>query len=207
MSSPSPLTRTGAQRDAQHELSKAIYHRGDDPLPVRAVRAFGRVVDHFLNKAFAGGISGSGGALALALLVAVVVIVVIWRVGVPRATAAAGGVLPSGRPVRAADHRALSEHAAAAGDWDTAVLERMRAVARELEERGILEPRAGRTATELAGEAGQRLPLAADELRSAAQTFNDVVYGGIEAGTTDLQVVIAADRAVQGAARTTVLAS
>jgi hypothetical protein len=207
MSSPGPVTRSGAQRDAQRELSKAIYHRDDEPLPVRAVHAFGRVVDHFLDKAFAGGISGSGGALALVILVAVIVIVVIWRVGVPRTAAASAGVLPPGRQVSAADHRALSGHAADSGDWHTAVVERMRAVARELEERSVLDPRAGRTATELAGEAGQRLPLAADELHAAAQTFNDVAYGGIEATGADLDVVIAADSAVCGSTRSKVLAS
>jgi hypothetical protein len=207
MSPPGPVTRTGAQRDAQRELSKAIYHRNDEPLPVRAVRAFGRLVDHFLNKAFSHGIGGSHGLLALIVVVAAIVIVVIWRVGVPRRAAAAAGVLPIGRQVSADDHRSRSEQAVLAGDWHTAVIERMRAVARELEQRSVVQPRAGRTATELTGEAGLRLPLAAEQLRAAARTFNDIAYGGIEATRTDLDVVVAADEAVRHSAQSKVLAS
>ena len=41
----------------------------------------------------------------------------------------------------------------------------------------MLDPVPGRTATELARTAGRALPDLADELSSAAMTFNDVTYG------------------------------
>ena len=56
--------------------------------------------------------------------------------------------------------------------------ERLRATVRGLEERDLLDTRAGRTADEAAAEAGRALPTLADELRAAARTFDEVRYGG-----------------------------
>jgi uncharacterized protein DUF4129 len=53
----------------------------------------------------------------------------------------------------------------------------VRAIAAELEERGVLPPRAGRTADEFAAEAGQALIAHADALRDAARIFDEVCYG------------------------------
>jgi hypothetical protein len=47
-----------------------------------------------------------------------------------------------------------------------------------MEERGVLESRPGRTADEAAAEGGAALPECAAGLRSAAQVFDDVWYGG-----------------------------
>jgi Domain of unknown function (DUF4129) len=206
MSTPDPITRLGAQRDAQHELSKAIYRHNSEPLPVRAVRALGHLIDHLLNKLGGVGLAGSGGAIALVVVLVVVAALVFWRVGAPRRALAFGAVLSSGQSVSAAEHRARSERAADAADWHTAVVERMRAIARELEERSVVEPRAGRTATELAREAGAVLPVAASGLRAAADVFNDVAYGGLEAGRAHLEVLLAADKTIRQSGRSTVLA-
>jgi hypothetical protein len=54
-----------------------------------------------------------------------------------------------------------------------------------LEESGVLDPVPGRTATELARDAGRAIPALAAEMRSAVEAFNDVTYGerpGTEAG-------------------------
>jgi hypothetical protein len=192
-----PITRGGAHRAAQHELSKAIYHRQSEPLAVRAVRAFGHLLDRIIGSAITHAPAGSAGALALVALIAVLVTLLIWRVGLPRRAADHGAVFAPGRTETAADHRALAVVAAEQGDWTTAVVERMRAVARELEERGVLDQRAGRTATELTTEAGRALPESAAVLGAAAETFNTVVYGGT-AATADLAAVMAtADDAVR----------
>jgi Domain of unknown function (DUF4129) len=204
MSQPSPVTRDGAQRAAQRELSKSIYHRNSEPFPVRFVHWAGHLVDRALHSALKHSPTGSSGALALIVIVVVIVVVVIWRVGVPRRATATGAVLPTGRAIAAADHRALSEAAAANGEWHTAVVERMRAIARELEERSVLEPRAGRTATELAREAGTILPTANTALRQATDLFNDIAYGGGQGSRAGIDVMIAADDAVRQAARSTV---
>jgi hypothetical protein len=67
---------------------------------------------------------------------------------------------------------------AAAGDYTAAVIESVRAIALGLEERGVLAPRSGRTAVELAAEASGPLPGHADGLSQAARLFDDVRYGG-----------------------------
>jgi Domain of unknown function (DUF4129) len=204
MTQPSPVTRDGAQRAAQHELSKSIYHRNSEPFPVRAVHWAGHLVDHALHSALNHSPSGGFGALALVVIAAVIVVVVIWRVGVPRRATATGAVLPAGRTVSAAEHRARSEAAAESSEWHTAVIERMRAIARELEERSVLDPRAGRTATELAREGGAILPAAEAHLTQAAEVFNDIAYGGGHGSRANLEVMIAADNAVRQATRSKV---
>ncbi|OBH09763.1 hypothetical protein A9X03_17775, partial [Mycobacterium sp. E1715] len=77
----------------------------------------------------------------------------------------------------AAQHRATAEDFAARGEWTAAIRHRLRAVARQLEETGVLNPAPGRTANELAVDAGAALPHLAGELAQAATAFNDVTYG------------------------------
>jgi hypothetical protein len=196
VTTPPPISRSGAQRDAHRELAKAIYHRQQDPLLVRAIKAIG----HWLSSVLDGVPASSGGGVWLALLVIgfVVVALVVWRrVGTPRRSAtAAGGVLATGRAMTAAEHRALADAAAGRGDHETAVLEQMRAVVRALEERGVIEPRPGRTAAEVAREGGDGMPAATGVLVVAARTFDDVVYGGGSAGPDEVETLRAADRAV-----------
>ncbi|CAN5475175.1 DUF4129 domain-containing protein [soil metagenome] len=79
----------------------------------------------------------------------------------------------------AAEHRAAAEQCAARGDWAAAIRHRLRAVARRLEETGVLNPVPGRTANELARDAGQAIPRLYPELSSAATAFNDVTYGEV----------------------------
>jgi Domain of unknown function (DUF4129) len=194
---PLPISRTGAQHAARHELSKAIYHRQQDPLLVRAIKAVG----HWLSSVFDGAAATSGGGglwLALLVVLAVVVVLVVRRQVGPmrRSVTAAGGVLPGGRALTAAEHRALADAAAARGDHETAVLEQMRAVVRSLEERGVIEPRPGRTAAEVARDGGDGMPSATPVLVAAARTFDDVVYGGGAAGPDEVETLRAADRAV-----------
>jgi hypothetical protein len=79
---------------------------------------------------------------------------------------------------------------AAEGNWAPAIRHRVRGLARQLEEIGVLDPMPGRTATELARAAGRTLPGLAGELSSAAETFNDVTYGE-HAGTEQQYRMIA----------------
>jgi hypothetical protein len=64
-----------------------------------------------------------------------------------------------------------------AGRHAEAIRERLRAIIRDLEERAILEPRVGRTADEVAAEAGAALPDVAADLARAARIFDEVWYG------------------------------
>jgi hypothetical protein len=82
----------------------------------------------------------------------------------------------------AADHRTAAERHAAAGEWEPAVVERFRAVARTLEEHAVISPQPGRTADEVARDAGTWLPGLAEDLAAGARVFDDVRYGSRGAG-------------------------
>jgi hypothetical protein len=206
MTSPPPVTRSGAQHAATRELSKSIYQHSNEPLVVRAFHAVGRFITHRLASVLNHAPAGNGGALAVIVIIAALIGIVVWRVGVPRRAQAEGSVLMGAATMKAADHRALAEHAAEQGDWRTAVIERMRAIARELEERGVLEPRAGRTATELAREAATLLPSTAAGLVRSAEVFNTVTYGAGTATADQAAELARTDDAIRTAARNKVLA-
>jgi hypothetical protein len=200
-----PITRDGAQHDARRELSKAIYHRSGDPWPVRALHWFSHLLGRLLSATARHAPAGDVGALALVVVIVALIGLVIWRVGVPRRTPASEALFADVSRLTAADHRALADAAAARGDWHAAVVERMRAIARELEERGVVDDRPGRTATEVAAQAGVQLPDHADRLRAAASTFNDVAYGEAPAGPAQVAVLVAADEVVRRDRRAAVL--
>ncbi|MGO9080488.1 MAG: DUF4129 domain-containing protein [Streptosporangiaceae bacterium] len=168
------IGRGAAQRLARRELSKAMYQPS---LRQRVLNAVGSFFARFLNQASA---SFPGGWWALITVVAVVVllaaVVVAW-VRPARSSQARRPVLAG--PVRtAAAYRLAAEQRAAAGDYGAAIVERLRAIAVGLEERGILAPRPGRTADELAAETSAALPGQAEGLSAAARLFDDVRYGG-----------------------------
>ncbi|MEU7630038.1 DUF4129 domain-containing protein [Nocardia sp. NPDC049220] len=95
----------------------------------------------------------------------------------------------------AADHRTAAESAAQRGDFDSALRERFRAVLRGLEQRGVLEVRRSRTARETADDATTALSLqVGTELRPAANSFDEVVYGGRRATEDEYRRLEYADR-------------
>jgi hypothetical protein len=171
-----PIGRRAAQRLARTELSKAIYHP-HEPLTQRIADLLIR----WLNELFNTGNSVPGGwwaLVALAALAVIVIAVIMTRIGpVARRHRRAEGQVPGFRVVTARDHRLRAASLASAGEYSAAILECVRAIARQLEERGILAPRAGLTADEIADEAGQALPSDAGALRDAARLFDDVCYG------------------------------
>lgn len=93
----------------------------------------------------------------------------------------------------AAVHSAAAEHAAARGDFDTALRERFRAVLRGLEQRGLLEVRRSRTARETSHEAASLSARDFGELSSAARSFDEVVYGGRRADEEEYRRLTQAD--------------
>ena len=97
----------------------------------------------------------------------------------------------------AATHRCAAAAAGAAGDLEGAVREGFRAVAAELEERGVLAPLPGRTARELAAEAAAADPGLGPDLDRAAAALGAVAYAGRPAGPAEVAAVAAADDAVR----------
>lgn len=179
------VSRAAGQRLARAELSKSMYHPGV-PLAQRIASWIGRVINQILNSA---GLAGPGiswwAVVGLAGLVVLTAAAIIFWVGpVGRSAQRAAAVLPAGEQLSARDHRQRAERLAAAGDFTAAIIESLRAIAAELEERGVLPPRPGRTADELAAEASAALPGHAAGLRQAARLFDDIMYGGRD-GTAD----------------------
>jgi hypothetical protein len=72
-------------------------------------------------------------------------------------------------------------------------------VVRHVEERGLVDVRPGRTADEIARDAGRALPAVAGDLRAAARVFDDVWYGGRTADASSYDRLVAVDDAVAAA--------
>jgi hypothetical protein len=188
-----PITRDGAREAAERELSKAIYHRYDDPWPVRAFKAvehwIGRVLDDVARHSPGGG----AGAVALLVAVALLLLALRWRLGPMRRTARQSVTVLGATRESAADHRRASLAAAADGRWADAIVTRMRALARGLEESGELPERPGRTADELAAEVAVTRPDVARVIARAATVFDEVAYGRRPGGPDSYADVVAAD--------------
>ena len=171
------IGRTVARQLARAELSKPEYHHHVSLIQaiIHAVLAFlARVVN-----AASGAVPGGWWALvALAALAVIVTAGVLnWIGPLARAHRGSGPLAAEGEARTARHYRQEAQRLAGAGDYTTAIIECVRAIAAELEERGMLPPRIGRTADEFAAEAGRALPAHADALRDAARQFDEVRYG------------------------------
>ena len=189
---PGPITRNGARDAAHRELSKGIYHRHDDPWPVRLFNAIQHWLEHLAHSASRHAPGGGFGALALVVAAAALVGLVWWRVGMIRGTPSAPRPVLDTRRQTSADLLQAAEAAAAAGRWEAAVVARMRALAMNVEERGLLDPRPGRTADELAVEMTEVLPAAHAAMAAAARAFDAVAYGKRPATQQTYQTIVAA---------------
>jgi hypothetical protein len=197
--------RRDGQRLARAELSKAIYH----PQPSLAQRAVHFVLEWLgrLFRATQGLPGGWWGFVVLIALAVLLVAVVLARTGpVARARRRRGEPGATSLARTARDHRDAAARLAEAGDYAAAICERVRAIAAELDERGVLMPRIGRTADEFAAEAGRALPPHAAGLLGAARLFDEVRYGrrpGTRPGyeqVTELDTRIAASAVRRSAA-------
>jgi Domain of unknown function (DUF4129) len=169
------IDRDAAHEAAQRELGKPIY-------PKPSVTE--RLMDWFnelLYKLMVEGSSVPGGWFTLSLLLILLAVAIVVTIRIARRTLRTSRdgehALFGEHVLSAAEHRASAEQSAAEGNWAAAIRHRLRAVARQLEENGVLDPVPGRTATELARDAGRAVPSLAAELLLAADAFNDVTYG------------------------------
>jgi hypothetical protein len=175
---PIDWDREEAARAAAAELAKPEYRQDDDPWPLRVWRWLLETFDELLSDLIGVTPGGPFGLIVLVGLLVLAVVAIRLGFGPFARSSAVEQQLFVGRLRTADEHRRTADDAALRGDWDTAVAERYRAIVRGLEERGLLEPRAGRTADEAAREAGIALPEVDAELSTAARTFDDVRYGG-----------------------------
>ncbi|MCW2628216.1 DUF4129 domain-containing protein [Mycobacterium sp.] len=169
------IDRDAAHEAAQHELGKPIYPKAS--LTERLIDW----IDELLYKLTNASSSVPGGWFTLSVLLILLAIAIVVGIRIARRTMRTnrgdGYALFSEHELSAAEHRVTAEHYAAAGNWSAAIRHRLRAVARQLEESAVLDPVPGRTATELARDAGRAIPNLAAELARAAEAFNDVTYG------------------------------
>ena len=169
------IDRDAAHQAAQHELAKPIYPKSS--LTERLMDW----LDELLYRLADAGSSVPGGWFTVSVLLILLAIAIIVAVRIARRTMRTnrGGeyALFGDHVLSAAEHRATAEQYAAEGNWSAAIRHRLRAVARQLEESGVLDPVPGRTATELARDAGRAIANLAVELSRAAEAFNDVTYG------------------------------
>ena len=188
--------RDAARRAAQQELSRHDYSAAQPSLVVRLAGRLLRAVGSALDSASARVPGGRTGVVLLLLLVVGLVALLLVRLQPARSGPRRDPVFGGGTVVSAQEHRARAEARLAAGDVTGAVRERMRAVVRQLEERGVLDPRPGRTAMEVARDAGARVPALTGPVRQAAALFDEVVYGGRAAAATSYQQMVALDRSI-----------
>ena len=166
---PGPLIgRHAARQLARRELAETSFWQRVVDWIARLLNASGSVVP-----------GGWFGLIALALLAVLAITVALAWARPGRARRTPAPVL--GHVVRsAAEHRREAERLAAAGAYAAAIIEGVRAIAADLDEREILPPGPGRTADELAEEAGRELPALASDLRAVTRLFDDVRYGDRE---------------------------
>lgn len=169
------IDRDAAHAAAQRELVKAIYRAN---APSKRFRDF---IDEMLLRLVAEGSSIPGGWFTITVLFIVLAGVGVAAIRVARRTMRTNRrgdhqlFGPTG--LSAAEHRAAAQRYAANNDWPAAIRHGLRAVARELEETGVVNSAPGRTANELARDAGAVIPHLAHELTRSADVFDDVAYG------------------------------
>ena len=186
------IGRRAAQRLARHELAEMSVWQRIWQWLTHLPRASGNVVP-----------GGWFGLIALAALAVLTVTIIIFWVRPARTSRAAAESVLGGQPMTARDYRRAAERLAAAGDHAGAIVDGVRAIAAELDERGVLPPRPGRTADELASEAGHELPALAGDLLTVTRLFDDIRYGDRDGSQAGYQLVSRVDREVR-AARPTV---
>ena len=196
---PVDLGRDEAAQLAREELAKQVYRDAGPGLVERLVRWLLEQAGRLLDGAAGVSPGGYSGLVVVLLLVAAAVVAVRLKVGPLGRRAAREEALFVGRTRTAAQHRAAADAHAAAGAWAEAVRDRLRAVVRSLEERAVLDERAGRTADEAAADAGRALPSCAVGLRAAAVLFDEIWYGGRPAGPESYAALRDLDAQVQAA--------
>jgi hypothetical protein len=169
------IDRDAAHQAAQDELNKPGYSKGS--AEKQFVDWLNELIYRLLQKT--SSIPGGWFTTTVLLILLAVAVVIAFHFARRTMRTRRGGdyLLFEAAQLTAAQHRATAESYAAEGDWAAAIRHRLRAVARQLEETGVLNPAPGRTANELARDAGAALPHLIGEMSQAATAFNDVTYG------------------------------
>lgn len=198
---PAPLTRDGARSAAQQELSKHAYHQHDQSLTQHGASWLAHKVGDLLSAAEHHAPGKGIGLLVIVVLIALVIVAISVRVRSMQRVAKTPPAILDAEVASPTDHRRRAGEFADRKEWAQAVREWLRAITRELEDRGVLDPRPGRTAAELCLEVGAKLPAIAQDLRKATTSFDAIWYGGRDATADDEQLLRGLDHRVAGSHR------
>jgi hypothetical protein len=174
-------------REYQPSLSERFWHWVQD------------LFDHVYDASVgAGGFSPVVALVILALVIALAAFVLSRLGRNPGGQTTAGPLFTEARS-SAADHRALAHRALARGDWDTTVVESMRALAAGLFERGLVVEETGATAHEISATAAQSFPAERDRLERAAVSFDETRYGERPATEPGAREILALEEVLRSA--------
>ena len=173
---PVDLTREEARRLAELELADPAYRSAEPGLVQRAIQWLVDQVQQIVERVGSAAPGGWLGVLGLLALVAIAALIVRWRMGPVSGSASVPFAVDPA--TSAAEYRQRADAAAAEGRWEVAISERMRALVRAGQERGLIDAQPGWTADEVALALGRALPPVASALATAARVFDDVRYGG-----------------------------
>jgi hypothetical protein len=173
LDAPLDPTSDEARRWLEEELAKGPYHAQPG-----LVERFLEWLDRLLS--LAPGSSGPSFLLPVVLLLLLGVLVLVLVRVLRREVGPAGDAPDRVLDVPDVDSGTLHRRgldAAARGDWDTAVLDGVRRIARAAVERVVLDDAPGRTAHEVALALGGPFPGEGAALLRAADAFDAVRYG------------------------------
>jgi len=175
--------RDEARRLAEEELARPEYAAAQptafDRWAHEVQQFFGRLLDPDLDAN--GGWLGPTLTLVLAAIIIAALVVAIVSWGRPRARRKATDsttLLGSPDTLSAVRLRADAERAARAHDWQTAITQRYRALARGMMERDLIDPAPGATAQAIARAAAAVFPDEQPRIADAAGAFDAVRYLG-----------------------------
>lgn len=169
--------RTGREW-VEHELSKQEYAAND----LTPLEQIGQWLSSLWDSLISAALGANSPWLLLLVVLAVIAIIalIIWRIR-------RAGFRRTGLPLSAFDPvvslpepgpwRESAARAAAAGDFETAVIDESRAIFAVLSVKQIVSLESSATANEIAHEAEAALPDHGPDLHRVAEVFNDLLYG------------------------------
>lgn len=199
-----PLTPDGdeARSWAEQELADPVYAAAE-PTPLdRIAQAIGEFLSRLFNPEIPAAFGPSLAVIA-AVVVGILILVAFLVWGMPRIVRRAPGrdaALFGTDDVRsAAELRRDAASHAERGEWADAIIVRVRAMARALAERGIVDTPPGATVHAFSRAASRPFPASAGDLERVADAFDDVRYLR-RPGTPELyELVATADDALAAA--------
>lgn len=204
LAAPDQPTAEEGRRWAEEELSKPRYSDAD----VSPLERLGRAIQRFFDRLFdsASTIESPLVPVLLVLALLAAAAFVIWRMR--RGAGSTLEALSSRRAVFRSELdpqelRSAAERAAAAGDWRTAVQERIRAAFAELIAADLVDVAKATTAAELAAAGAAAVPQAAEACSGAGRLFDRVSFSGAEAVEADCRAAERLDAAITAAVAST----